>query len=170
MFHDQSNWGFQSGLKWLNPLRSVNSYVLVEYNYVKPFSYTVDSSRTIQSYTHNGHELAHPLGSGFSELVLKTHVEYKKFLFNLQLSRIVKEHVINSDLGNNIFKPTYSTMPTTLVNEKIFYSYIELGYLLNVQTQMKLFVNFFNRKTEDSTERYFTFGFRTNLINNYFDQ
>ena len=96
--------------------------------------------------------------------------EYKKFLFNLQLSRIVKEHVINSDLGNNIFKPTYSTIPTTLVNEKIFYSYIELGYLLNVQTQMKLFVNFFNRKTEGSAERYFTFGFRTNLINNYFDQ
>ena len=170
MFHDQSNWGFQSGLKWINPLMFSNSYIVVEYNYVKPFSYTVDSSRIIQTYTHNGHELAHPLGSGFSELLLKTHFEYKKFLFNLQLSKMVKEHVINSDLGNNIFKPSYLPTPNTMDSQQVFYSYIELGYLLNVQTQMKLFVNFITRTTTGSPERYFTIGFRTNLINNYFDQ
>ena len=57
-----------------------------------------------------------------------------------------------------------------MVNEQIFYSYVELGYLLNVQTQMKLFMNFITRTTIDTPERYFTIGFRTNLINNYFDQ
>ena len=83
---------------------------------------------------------------------------------------MVKEHVINSDLGNNIFKPSYLPTLNTMDSQQVFYSYVELGYLLNVQTQMKLFVNFITRTTTGSPERYFTIGFRTNLINNYFDQ
>ena len=37
----------------------------VEYNYVPTAMYAVDSINQFQQFSHMGHELAHPLGSGF---------------------------------------------------------------------------------------------------------
>ena len=175
MLHESANLAFQSGIKWLAPFQIKNSYLLMEYNYIKPFSYTVDSSRILQTYTHNGHELAHPLGSGVSELIIKGYFEYKKFLLNVQFSNFITEFS-DDNQGADIFLP-HSSLATDLVKHYNTYSFIELGYLLNVQTQMKVFVSFTNRTnlsviqpTQNYPSKFFFVGFRTNLINNYYDQ
>ena len=175
MLHESANLAFQSGIKWLAPFQIKNSYLLMEYNYIKPFSYTVDSSRILQTYTHNGHELAHPLGSGVSELIIKGYFEYKKFLLNVQFSNFITEFS-DDNQGADIFLP-HSSLATDLVKHNNTYSFIELGYLLNVQTQMKVFVSFTNRTnlsviqpTQNYPSKFFFVGFRTNLINNYYDQ
>ena len=172
MLHESSRFALQSGLKWLNPLKISNSYLMMEYNYIKPFSYTVDSSRILQTYSHNGHELAHPIGSGISELIVKGYFEYKKFLFNFQFSHFLRTYG-ETNLGADIFLPS-SSSSVDLMNHRNYFSYIELGYLLNVQTQMKVFINFSRRtnvlSSQTYPENFLMVGFRTNLINNYIDQ
>ena len=176
MFHQQANWGVQSGLKFFG-FKDKRSFLLLEYNYVTPFSYCVDSSSSLQSYTHHGHEIAHPLGSGFSEMILKGYLTFKKAYLDFQFSSITSSNLAGEDLGINIFIPSPS-VDLDLVKRNRIYAYLELGTLLNVQTQMKVFLNVTNRSFLRETSSsailsptmFYSIGFRTNLINNYFDQ
>ena len=63
--------GFQLGIKWLNPLKTSNSFLNFEWNMSPSGFYSMRQSQLSQSYSHLGHELAHPLGSGFQELLLR---------------------------------------------------------------------------------------------------
>ena len=74
-----------------------------------------------------------------------------------------------STAGTNIFLYDQGVSSNQLLQEKWMYLYLEKGYLLNVQTRMQLYIGMcFRGGMLD--EKYFLFGFRTNLKNNYYDQ
>ena len=168
MFNSSSSWGVQTGVKIFKPFQLSNSYFLVEYNHVEPYSFTMDSVNILQSYTHNGHELAHPLGAGFDELVVKTYSEYQKWFMSIQCSFIKRKHELNSSLGADIFLAN-EMQTNQFITDKWMYGALEMGYLLNVKTRMQVYTGIYGRG-ERFSEKYLMIGFRTTLKNNYFDQ
>ncbi|MFN8279417.1 MAG: hypothetical protein U0V49_03940 [Saprospiraceae bacterium] len=62
-----NKYGFQLGAKYPEPLGVRGLYLQVEYNKVRPYTYSYADS--IADYSHYHQALAHPLGSNFSEWV-----------------------------------------------------------------------------------------------------
>lgn len=73
-----NKFGFQGGLKYFNLLNIDQLDFLIEYNTVRPYTYSHDKSGpnnlSLSSYAHYNLPLAHPLGANFKELI--TNVKY----------------------------------------------------------------------------------------------
>ncbi|MBK8701864.1 MAG: hypothetical protein IPN29_20775 [Saprospiraceae bacterium] len=82
-FFKQDGWwgnkyGIQAGMKWHHPFSVDQLDVQLEYNMVRPFTYSHDRTEdgvVLTSYTHYNMPLAHPLGSNFREWL--TRVTYR---------------------------------------------------------------------------------------------
>jgi hypothetical protein len=62
-----NKWGYQAGLHYLNVGGVQNLDLQLEYNRVRPFTYSHWDSAA--NYTHYNQPLAHPLGANFSEII-----------------------------------------------------------------------------------------------------
>lgn len=70
--HHANKYGYQAGLKYIDAGGVSNLDLQLEYNQVRPYSYThysISGDYPVNSWSHYNHELAHPLGANFSELV-----------------------------------------------------------------------------------------------------
>ncbi len=74
-----SKYGYQIGFKSYGLFHSKPSLLLVEYNHMRPFTYSHSSS--LQNYGYLKEPLAHPLGSNFRELTGVLRVALTKNLF-----------------------------------------------------------------------------------------
>ena len=169
MMQSSQKWGAQLGIKFLEPFQMKNAYFLVEFNHLEPYSYTIDSTRVLQSYSHIRHELAHPLGAGVDEVIFKSHIEFKRFFSNIQFNWTKRLQEEFTSAGSNIFYPDLGLSSNSLISNRWMFMYVEKGYLVNVQTRMQLYIGV-SFRGEVLDEKYVLFGFRTNLKNNYYDQ
>ena len=62
-----NKWGLQVGAKYVNALGIKNLDLQLEYNRVRPFTYSHGDS--VANYTHYNQPMAHPLGANFSETI-----------------------------------------------------------------------------------------------------
>jgi len=62
-----NKWGLQLGAKYINAFGLKNLDLQLEYNRVRPFTYSHRDS--VANYTHYNQPLAHPLGANFSETI-----------------------------------------------------------------------------------------------------
>ncbi len=62
-----NKWGYQLGAHYMNAAGIRNLDLQLEYNRVRPFTYSHRDS--VANYTHNNQPLAHPLGANFSEFI-----------------------------------------------------------------------------------------------------
>ncbi len=62
-----NKWGLQVGAKYINALGIKNLDLQLEYNRVRPFTYSHGDS--VANYTHYNQPMAHPLGANFSETI-----------------------------------------------------------------------------------------------------
>lgn len=62
-------YGYQAGIKWIDIAKVANLDLNLEYNRVRPFTYS--HSNSTNSYSHFNMPLAHPLESNFSEVLLE---------------------------------------------------------------------------------------------------
>ena len=83
-------------------LRFYYSILNIEWNNSPASLYAMKEGQQNQSYYHLGHELAHPMGSGFQEyLVIGQFSKGKVFLrFNYNLSNLNEDYS-----GNEVFDP-----------------------------------------------------------------
>jgi len=77
---EEPNWwankyGYQIGARSFNLLNIKNLDLLIEYNRMRPYTYS--HYRTTQSYSHFNQALAHPLGANFSEIILEARYQFK---------------------------------------------------------------------------------------------
>lgn len=68
-----NKYALQAGLEYIDVLGLKNVDLQLEYNFVRPFTYTHLSSYT--SYTNYSQPLAHPLGANFKELIAIVRVQ-----------------------------------------------------------------------------------------------
>ena len=132
--HYGNKFGYQLGLKYIDVAGISNFDFGVEYNQVRPYSYThytISGTYPVNSYTHYNQHLAHPLGANFKELLLNLKARPVHFLFS-EISLMYAQYgddANGSNWGYNILLD-YTT------NEREFGNYTGQGIkteLMNIQ-------------------------------------
>ena len=161
--------GVQLGLKWLNFLTLDNSFLCVEFNRIARDLYAIDSVNSIQRYSHLSHELAHPLGAGFNELLVKGMLEQNNYFLRFGGNYANVDYHPDMGWANNIMNSKeHLKLPESKIRLMIISS--SLGYRFNKATRMELSLGFLYRKQDLLDESYLTITWRTFLKNDYFDQ
>ena len=156
-----------------------------EWNKVEPYTYSY-THNSRQSYTHYNQALAHPLGTGFRELLFRINFRHKRFLAEMQFNWAdFYNKGLDADQGVDVFEDDYvkvsvPTQPTQYLpeakgNRRMIK--IELAYLINPATNAKLFFNVNFRKEghlglvrdNSNYDNFFYLGLRTDLRNIYTD-
>lgn len=107
-----TNWankyGFQLGAKYIDVLGVRNLDLQLEWNRVRPFTYT--HSDSVSNYTHYNQPLAHPLGANFNEIIGVVYYQpYPKWNIDARVIYYTKGmDSTATNFGGNIFK-NYTT-------------------------------------------------------------
>ncbi len=173
--------GYQIGVKYFDVLGLKNLHLQLEYNKVRPYSYS--SEKYSQSYSHYNQPLAHPLGANFSEIIAFLNYRTGNFFTEIKFNyAVIGKDSIEKNYGNNILNSNTNSIyginstinkmgqgvSTTL---KIIDAHI--GYLINPSTNFNIVVGISNRFSINSTDSQSTnflyFSCRTSLSNHYYD-
>lgn len=174
-----NKYGFQSGLKYIDVGGIDHLDLQIEYNIVRPYTYSHSDSL---SYSHYNQPLAHPLGSNFKEFtgILSYRPFSKLFLKMSYLNSIHGDDFDKYSYGGNILK-SYNLRPLDAEGKMIEYGYkIGSGIKRNI-LQYKLecsymfFHNYFldidigyrsentDNNSHDFNEMYVLGGLRINI-------
>lgn len=178
--------GYQLGFKYYDALGVKNLTLQGEYNQVRPFTFSNNDPNL--SYTNANLPLAHPFGANFREFIGIARYRTERWYGAVRL--IYGQRGFEDDIntiffgGNNLFG-SEDNRPADNGNELLqgnlvnsLYADLELGYLINPATNLKLFINPIYRNFSPETETetvfststlWFNVGFRTDLFNWYFD-
>ena len=159
--------GFQLGLKWCNLFKHENSFLNIEWNNTPSGLYSMQEGQLYQSYSHLGHELAHPMGAGFQEFLIRGQFTKKKafFRFNYNVSNMVEGYS-----GNEVFDPLENFLFEINSNRYRLFLNTNIGVMINKATNMEISVGHMTRYNYNLKENYFLISWRTYLKNDYFDQ
>lgn len=171
---------WQIGIYGLNFLRIKNLNVRLEYNEVKPYTYSHGS--VPQNYAHMGVPLAHPFGANFREFVASLQYAYKKWNFRIHqvYAEIGKDSITAmSNVGQNIFL-SYTTRSKeygnyTLQGIRTYFNHTqaELSYLLipvmNLRVQLGIYYRHQNEVGFKFENLWLAGGLTCNVFNFYRD-
>ena len=171
-----NKYGFQLGYKCFDIFKLKGLGVQLEYNRVRPFTYSHVSS--LQNYGNANQSLAHPLESNFSEIL--TRLLFQKDNFSCQLTYAYQQHGGNTfgNYGGDMFS-SYSTRMgdynhSVLQGDLIQQHYLglNLSYLLIAKSNTAFFsrLDFRNYLTlQKENNLLFSMGIRSNIWNTYLD-
>lgn len=165
-----SKIGYQAGAYYfiLPTLR-----VQFEYNHMDEMMFGRD---TLLTYTHYNQSLGHPFNQGYDEFLIRFNYRWRRLLVEAQFNYT---DFINSE-ESVIIRPLVLRIP----DPEDYFNYrkeylmgnIELAYLVNPATNLKLFASFTHRIDEkiyffgiSQTSNFFYLGIRTDLRNIYYD-
>jgi hypothetical protein len=168
-----NKWGIQAGLKYLNVLNVKNLDLQLEYNMVRPFTYT--HYNRSQNYIHYNQAIAHPLGANFKEIlavvryqpiyVLRfelTAIMYNRGLDSSTLSNTNGGNILRD--YNNRIKETGNTIGQGISNQVIF---LQLLTTYQPWHNLNIDLRLINRATKSpivTNELIATIGLRLNLF------
>lgn len=188
----QNSWknkfGYQIGAKYFNAFNIKNLLLQLEYNHVRPYVYS--HSNPLTNYGHNNQSLGHNWGGNFREVVAIARFHQGRYFVDAKFTAGVRGLDFNTvtdsfNYGSNIYlnyddnRPFDTGVKVGQGNKtNIFIADIQAGYLINPQTNMKLFGSLiyrnFNPATETATTfkestTWFSVGLRCDIFNWYFD-
>lgn len=171
--------GWQFGAKYINALKVKGLTLQVEYNEVRPYTYTHGSVQ--QNYANYGQALAHPFGANFKEYLGFVSYRTQRWMLSFQgLSAVIGMDPYGINLGQNIFL-SYTTRPyeyghkTTQGNKrKLMQSDIKLTYYLIPQMNLRAELGYIQRSIKDQAgydlqSPYIYFGIKSSIHNFYRD-
>jgi hypothetical protein len=129
-----NKYGLQAGIKyWYQPNHHSTFKFQVEYNYVRPYTYTHGSVQ--QNYAHFNQALAHPFGANFKEWFVQAQYIYKQWQLSAGLVRAdIGVGTFNQNVGQNIFQ-SYTSRTKEFGNttgqgqeKRLFNSELKLSY------------------------------------------
>jgi hypothetical protein len=111
-----NKYGVQAGIKYFNAFNINNLDIQLEYNVVRPYTYTHFDS--LNNWTHYGQSLAHPLGANFREYIaLLRYQPIERLTLRARALRMeVGEDRIGDNWGGNILLD-YDTREQEFNNE-----------------------------------------------------
>jgi len=172
---------WQMGFKYINAFGLKGLKVQVEYNQVRPFTYT--HGLVDQNYGHYGMPLAHPFGANFKEYQVLLNYRKDKWAVSWQLMyvQIGKDtSATAANMGQNIFR-SYITRPYEYGHftgqgdkHNIIQSHLKVTYFLKPELNMRLELGYIQRSETSSRNYilenpYIYFGFKTSFWNVYRD-
>jgi hypothetical protein len=184
----KNKFGYQLGAKYFDALGIDNLLFQVEYNHVRPYVYA--HSDPLTNYAHNNQSVGHQWGGNFREVIAVARYHNGRYFADAKLTFGTRgldfdtaENSLN--YGGNIFKSYDDARPFNTGVEvgqgnrtNILIFDMQAGYLINPQTNMKLFASVIYRNFDPSQETLTTFkedttwisvGLRCDIFNWYFD-
>lgn len=180
--------GVQLGAKYYNAFGVPNLTLQAEYNQVRPYTF---SNNEIQlNYGHANQSLAHQWGANFKEYIAIARYERDRWYGTgklilgargLEIGDINEVFFGGSIFGNDENRPSDNGIEFFQGNRAdTFYGDLEVGYLINPATNLKVYANAIYRdfKVEtqdfdlgnfDTNTLWLNIGFRTDLFNWYYD-
>jgi hypothetical protein len=183
----KNKFGFQLGAKYFNAFKIDNLLLQAEYNQVRPYTYSHNT--IVLNYAHFNQPMAHLWGANFRELVLIGRYYYKRWFADAKI--ILGQRGLDFNTPEDSF--AYGGDIYTTENNRIgdtgitigqgnktnsFMTELQAGYVLNPETNLRLFTNIIFRDfnpeaitptTTDSNTLWFSIGVRTDLFNWYND-
>lgn len=161
-------YGFQLGYRTGNTFGIKNLRFQIEFNHASSHLYAANNQR--MAYTHFNLPLAHTLGNGFDEFVVRAGYQWKGLFVAAAL--VYYESYQPMDGKSNLFQSkvmAFSDDDTNVLNGNV-----ELGYEVNPASQLRVFVNANYRSSSsvlggDVSYGVISFGLRSALSNQYFD-
>ena len=183
----KNKYGYQIGMKYYNAFKVDNLYLQLEYNRVRPYTYSHNT--IVLNYGHNNQSMAHLWGANFSEAIVIGRYNYKRWFADAKFvfgSRGLDYNNGTDDFsyGGDIYRD-YNERPFDSgveigqgIKTNIFHAELQSGYLVNPATNLKIFAylsyrdfnpNATTASTFDNSTLWFSIGLRTDLFNWYFD-
>jgi len=181
----RNKFGIQLGIKYYNAFK-VNGLLLQgEFNQVRPYTFSHNTIRL--NFGHNNQPLAHPKGANFREVIASANYNYKRWFGTARFIYGEQGRDFEGDttaFGGDIFtsennRPSDDGIALLQGNTvTTFFADIQVGYLVNPTTNLKIFGNFLFRdfnpdattaNTFSNSTTWFNIGFRTDLFNWYND-
>lgn len=174
-----NKYGLQLGVKYIDFFNIDQLDLVVEANYVRPYTYSHTDS--LKSYSHYNQPLAHPLGGNFKELIIDLDYMITK-KWSLNANAIFALQGIDKDeysYGSNILRSN-SFRPVDEQGIRLEYGYhvgsgikkqlsqykINLSYMIFYNYYVDFNAIYYKEKIENSTstsELYFGAGIRMNI-------
>lgn len=177
--------GFQIGVKYHDAFNVKNLFLQAEYNTARPFTYS--HNEPTLNYGNANQPLAHPWGANFNEFIGIAHYTKGRWFGSAKIIAGKKGFDIEGDMasyGGDIYQD-YSIRNSDFGVEvgqgnttNIFIGDVQVGYLLNPATNLKLFGGLtyrnFNPKTistnfDKTNTTWINIGLRTDLFDWNFD-
>lgn len=169
--------GFQLGIKAWDLLKVEGLSFMLEYNRVRPFTYS--HGLKIQNYSHFDQPLAHPLGANFHETT--SFLRYAKGSFTVEGSLVYAVKGVDSsgsNYGGNISldfntprTKEYDNYIGQGINTTVIIGGVRASYLIypatNLKLEMGLSVRSQSSLVDNANATLFTVGLTTALKNNY---
>jgi len=184
----KNKFGYQLGAKYFNAFNIDNLTLQLEYNAVRPYTYS--HSQVITNYAHNNQSLGHNWGANQKEVILIGHYNKDRWYGFAKLIYGIRGFDFNTptdnfNYGGNFFRdydeqrPFDNGVKIGQGNQTdLIIADLQAGYIINPTTNLKVFGNFVFRNfnpmlgTENmkkSTTSWLSIGFRTDLFNWYKD-
>jgi hypothetical protein len=184
----KNKFAYQIGAKYFHAFGVKNLLLQLEYNHVRPYVYA--HSEVITNYGHNNQSLGHQWGANLREFVAIARYHKGRYFADMKLT--VGERGLDftnagafSNYGSDIYRDydqdRYADYGVTVGQGNttaVMIADIQGGYLINPQTNLKLFGSLiyrnFNPTTINLTEfkqstTWVTLGLRCDIFNWYFD-
>jgi hypothetical protein len=179
--------GIQIGAKYYNAFAIENLYLQAEYNSVRPYTYSHDELN--YNYGHNNQPLAHLWGSNFNEFIAIARYSKDRWFVNSKFVFGKKGFDFNSvadsySYGGNIYRDNddrasdYGNTIGQGNTAKTFIADIQVGYLVNPATNLKVFGGLAYRNFNPdiptvsfykTSSTWISFGLKTDVFNWYTD-
>jgi hypothetical protein len=184
----KNKYGYQLGAKYYNAFNIKNLMLQVEYNHVRPYVYS--HSEVITNYGHNNQSLGHPWGGNFKELILIARYHNGRYFADAKFTTGIRGLDFDTatdgyNYGSNIYKSYNDNRPYdegVVIGQgnktNVFIADMQVGYLINPATNMKLFGSFIYRNFNPATQTaalvkesttWVSIGLRCDIFNWYFD-
>lgn len=184
----KNKFGYQLGVKYYNAFKINNLLLQLEYNAVRPYVYS--HLEAITNYGHNNQNMGHNWGGNFQEILAIARYHKGRFFadtkltfgergldFNKTIDR--NNYGSNIYLSYNIDRPFDNGVKIGQGNKSnIFIADLQVGYLINPATNMKLYGSFIYRNFNPNTDiapylksetTWVSLGLRCDIFNWYFD-
>lgn len=180
-----NKYGIQLGLKSYDFMWVKNLAFQLEYNTVRPFTYSYyhapSNISTLQNYGHYNAALAHPLGANFKEIMGGLTYTNKRWVFEgiATLAEIGFDTSATTSIGQDIFKP-YNTREEDYgyntgggLSTDIINATLKVSYVINPKSQtifqLGATQRMYKNEYGDSSTQLFFIGLRTAITNRYSD-
>lgn len=184
----KNKFGYQLGAKYFDALGVKNLLLQMEYNHVRPYVYA--HSDPLTNYAHNNQGVGHMWGGNFREVIAVARYWNGRWFADAKLTLGTRGLDFDTfedsfNYGGNIFKDYEEDRPyNTNVKigqgnkTQILIADFQAGYLINPQTNLKLFASVIHRNFDPSQETltafsnattWFQIGLRSDIFNWYFD-
>lgn len=184
----RNKFGYQLGVKYFNAFNVKDLLLQAEYNIVRPYVYS--HSDPLTNYGHNNQSMGHQWGANFNEFVVIGRYFKGRWFADAKFTFGERGFDFNTaddsfNYGGNIYLNYNDDRPydTGVVagqgnTTKVFISEVQLGYLINPTSNLKLFGSYIYRNFNplvntttafDQSTNWISIGLRADLFNFYLD-